>query len=263
MFVRKREMAYLVFILFFMQLFLSVGYAESASVNIKATSDPNVLDISGANFDAQEKVNIELFQNTTKIYTFTENITTNASGNFTSQVIIPSSFFGKYNFIASTSSKMASVEYTLQQSSKPTPKISATPNNSNVVKVSGSGFNALDTVTFALWNNTAESYSFPDNVITDLEGNFSIILIIPTSLKGKYYLYASTERVPDFAYVDYTVPNLTGETGATGATGEAANNTLVYIATILSIASILIAYYTLKKQSSQHRVIKDQKKKRR
>jgi hypothetical protein len=140
-----------------MQLFLRVGYAETASVSIEATSDSNVIEISGTGFDAQEKVTLELYQNTTRMYTFTENITTNASGNFTSQINVPSGISGKYNFTASTSSNKASVEYTIQ-SSKPASEISATPNNSNIVIVSGTGFNASDTVTLELWTDTCSLF---------------------------------------------------------------------------------------------------------
>jgi hypothetical protein len=260
MLVRKRKMAYLICILFAMQLVLNVSYAESASVSIKETSDPNIIDISGAGFDAQEKVNVELFQNTIKIYTSTENITTTTSGNFTSPINIPSGLSGKYNFTASTSSKIASGEYTLQ-SSKPASEISATPNNSNIVKVFGKRFNSSETVTLELWNATARQYSFPDNVTTDLEGNFSTVVIIPTSLRRDYFLVASTASSQ--AYVNYAVPDLNGATGVKGAAGEAASNTLVYIAIAISLVSILISYYALKKQSPQQRVIKDQRKKRR
>ena len=148
----------------------------------------------------------------------------------------------------------------LAQSSKPASEISATPNNSNLVKVSGKGFNASETVTLGLWNETVRQYSFPENVTTDLEGNFSTIVIIPTSLRGNYFLVASTATSQ--AYVNYTVPDLIGATGVSGAAGEGANNTLVYLASIISIASILISFYALTKHSPQPRVIKDQRRKK-
>ena len=266
MIITKRKLAYLACIIIFLQLSLSIGYAESTSLNIQATSSSNVLKVSGAGFDAQNKVTLEMFNNTTKIHTFTENITTDTSGSFTSQVTVPSNITGKYNFTASTLSKTASLEYTVQKASKPKPIISATPNNSNIVKVSGTGFNASNTVTFDLWNSTAKEYSFPGNITTDLEGKFSIILIIPTSLKGVHYLTATTKT--GFTYVQYTVPDLTGETGATGANGKAADNNYVYLATGLSVVSIFVSLYALIKkppklaQQPQQRPQKDQKKKK-
>jgi hypothetical protein len=145
----------------------------------------------------------------------------------------------------------------LAQSSKPSSEISATPNNSNIVKVSGKGFNASETVTLGLWNETVKQYSFPENVTTDLGGNFSTIVIIPTSLRGNYFLVASTATSQ--VYVNYTVPDLIG---ATGVSGEGANNTLVYLASIISIASILISFYALTKYSQGQRVIKDQRRKK-
>ena len=110
-----------------------------------------------------------------------------------------------------------------------------------------------------MWNETVKQYSFPENITTDLEGNFSTVVIIPTSLSGNYYLVASTESGQ--AYVDYTVPDLTGATGVSGATGEGANNVLIYLAIALSITSILISYYALK-HSQPQRVIKDQRRKK-
>ena len=145
----------------------------------------------------------------------------------------------------------------LAQSSNHASEISATPNNSNIVRVSGKGFNASETVTLALWNETVRQFSFPENVTTDLGGNFSTIVIIPTSLRGNYFLVASTSTSQ--AYVNYTVPNLMG---ATGVSGEEANNTLVYLASIISIASIVISFYVLTRHSPGQRMIKDQRRKK-
>jgi hypothetical protein len=76
-------------------------------------------------------------------------------------------------------------------------------------------------------------------------------------LRGDYFLVASTATSQ--AYVNYTVPDLIG---ATGVSGEGANNTLVYLASIISIASILISFYALTKYSQGQRVIKDQRRKK-
>ena len=146
------------------------------------------------------------------------------------------------------------------QNSKPSSEISATPNNSNIVKVSGKGFNVSETIALELWNETVKQYSFPEKIITDLRGNFSTIVIIPTSLRGNYFLVASTATSQ--SYVNYTVPDLTGATGVSGAAGEGASNTLVYLASIISIASILISFYALYKHSPGQRVIKDQRRKK-
>jgi cytoskeletal protein RodZ len=104
-----------------------------------------------------------------------------------------------------------------------TPSLNASPDNSNIVSVIGSGFDPSENVTLNLIANETTFYTFSESAATDEEGNFSGILIVPTSLSGTYNLTASTSDAS--AYVEYTVPDLTGpqgetgETGATGATG--------------------------------------------
>lgn len=98
------------------------------------------------------------------------------------------------------------------------PSITATPDESNIFNVTGTGFDASDSVTLKLVANSTTYYTFAENITTDVNGNFTAIVIVPTSTTGATYnLTASTDN--HSAYVEYTVPDLTGPTGATGATG--------------------------------------------
>jgi len=66
-------------------------------------------------------------------------------------------------------------------------------------------------------------------------------------------LTASTSGVS--VYIEYTVPDLTGETGATGATGpkgdpgEAADPTIGYSGIGLGLIAIVLSVYALARKS--------------
>jgi hypothetical protein len=139
---------------------------------------------------------------------------------------------------------------------EPTASLSATPNNSNIFSVAGSGFNASETVWLRLVANDATVYNFTETMVTDEEGNFSTTVIVPTSIYGTFNLTASTSSVS--VYIEYTVPDLTGPTGATGATGEtgpagpageSADPMIGYAGIGLGIVAIVLAVYALAKKS--------------
>ena len=130
--------------------------------------------------------------------------------------------------------------------------LTATPDNSNIFNATGTGFTANSNVTLQLWNgSTTLIYTFP-NATTDSSGNFSAILIVPTSIpNATYTLTATTGTVSQS--VSQTTPDLTGPTGATGATGatgptgatgatgQAASNILAYGAIIISVMALVAA----------------------
>ncbi len=139
--------------------------------------------------------------------------------------------------------------------------ITATPDESNIFNVNGTGFNASTEVTLKLIANDTTYYTFPENITTDNEGNFTATVIVPTSISGTYNLTASTDDYT--AYVEYTVPDLTGPTGATGATGatgttgqtgavgaqgeqgEAANEMLGYAGLGMGVVALAVACYAV------------------
>jgi hypothetical protein len=96
--------------------------------------------------------------------------------------------------------------------------ITATPDESNIFNVTGSGFDSGAEVTLELVANDTTYYSFTESITTDENGTFTAIVIVPTSTTGATYnLTASTDNYT--AYTEYTVPDLTGPAGATGSTG--------------------------------------------
>jgi len=139
---------------------------------------------------------------------------------------------------------------------EPAASLSASPDNSNIFRVSGSGFNASETVWLRLVADETLVFNFTETVETDAEGNFSAIVIVPTSIHGTFNLTASTSSVS--VYVEYTVPDLTGPagptgtTGATGATGpkgDPADPTIGYGGIGLGVVAIVLAVYALTKKS--------------
>ena len=61
--------------------------------------------------------------------------------------------------------------------------ITATPNNSNIFRVVGSGFDASSSVTLVLKTGDAVTYTFPEIITTDEAGAFNAIVIVPGSNK--------------------------------------------------------------------------------
>ncbi|MEM2970096.1 MAG: hypothetical protein QXR63_04090 [Candidatus Bathyarchaeia archaeon] len=134
--------------------------------------------------------------------------------------------------------------------------LSATPSNSNIFRLTGIGFDASDTVWLRLVSDETVVFNFTETIETDAEGSFSAIVIVPTSIHGTFNLVASTTSVS--AYVEYTVPDLTGpegpagptgETGPKGDPGEPADPTIGYAGVGLGIVAIALSLYALARKS--------------
>jgi len=131
------------------------------------------------------------------------------------------------------------------------PYFTATPNNSNITNVVGSGFDPSERASLKLLNATTgeEIYVFPENISTDENGNFSGIVIIPTSIHGTFNMTASTSTVQ--CSIEFTVPDLTGPQGPQGPQGELgeiADVSLIYGSYGLAIVALLIAIATIVKK---------------
>lgn len=95
----------------------------------------------------------------------------------------------------------------------------ASPNNSNIVMVSGTGFNASSPVSIRLINDNGTMHVFAEQISTDVKGNFSSIIIIPTSIAGTFNMTANTSSV-SMTFINLQVPNFTGPQGPQGIQGE-------------------------------------------
>jgi hypothetical protein len=144
----------------------------------------------------------------------------------------------------------------------PTASITASPNDSSIISVAGTGFNASESVSLELVANGTTFYTFTESIETDGGGNFSATVIVPTSIFGTYNLTASTSSVT--AYTEQTVPDLTGPTGATGATGSTgatgatgatgvagatADSSIGYAGIGLGLVAMVLAVYAITKKS--------------
>jgi hypothetical protein len=102
------------------------------------------------------------------------------------------------------------------------PSLTVAPANSHIIRVTGVGFNASETVKLELFNGTESIYNFTEAITTDGAGedlgNFSAIVIAPTSLNGTYDLTASTSTVSKI--VEILLPDMTGPQGEQGELGE-------------------------------------------
>ena len=244
--------------------FISLASAQTANATItaSATSDSSVIALAGTGFDASGNVTLQLLNETTQlvIYNFTETITTDTLGNFTGNVTLPTATYGTFNLTAHTSTVSAHTEYTIMEPITNTTTITVTPDDSNIIQIKGSGFNASETVaTELLDSNNDTAYTFSNETQTDALGNFTVTEIIPTNISGSYTLVASTSSRTANATI--TVPDLTGATGTIGATGAngadgaagtagaSADETIGYVAIVLSIVAIIVGALTfLKKQ---------------
>jgi hypothetical protein len=103
-----------------------------------------------------------------------------------------------------------------------TPTFSATPNNSNIIQVVGTGFNNSEPVTLQLYQDNNSVYSFPNLLNTSSTGNFSAVIIVPTSISGDFNLTASTSNIT--MTVPISVPDLTGQQGIQGLQGNDGTN---------------------------------------
>jgi hypothetical protein len=84
--------------------------------NLTASPDnSNIIQTIGTGFNTNQTVTLQLTDPTTGaiIYNFTENITTNTYGNFSTTVIIPTSLSGNFTLTASTSTTTANTTLTV------------------------------------------------------------------------------------------------------------------------------------------------------
>lgn len=240
---------------------ISLVYADeaTATLSVSSTDTRNIITVTGTGFNASESVTLQLIANGTIFYTFTETIVTDAEGNFSADVTLPTSTYGTFNLTAATSSVTTYTEYTIEEVEV---TLSASPDNSNIISVTGTGFDVSETVLLELVDNDGTVVcTFTETIETDKTGNFSATVIVPTSIHGTYNLTASTATSSIYGYIEYTVPDLTGatgETGATGATGttgatgeagESADPTIMYSGIGLSIFAIVLAVYAITKKS--------------
>ncbi len=245
-------------------IMLAMPIVATASANtvvtlmVAPTSASNVITVIGNMFNANETVYLALANATTGVvvYNFTEAITTSSIGAFAKDVTLPPVTPGTYIIYAKTSTVTASTQYTIANSA--TPKIAASPANSNIIKVVGSGFSPMEGVGFILVGTAGPAYNFTDYGLTDTLGNFTVTLIVPTSISGNYTLMAQT-RTGATANTAITVPDLTGPKGDTGETGDkgakgatgpagnSADSTILYAAIIISIIAAVIAIVSLLK----------------
>jgi hypothetical protein len=236
-----------------------VSFASATSTGtLTATSTDNssLINLSGSGFDSTENVTLSMLNETdsTVIYTFTENATTDDDGAFSVNVTLPPGYYGTYNFTAETSSVFAYDTYTISDETA----LTSSPDDSNIINVVGTGFNAKENVTLTLNDTSSTAYTFPENITTDDQGKFNATVIVPTSISGDFTLIASTSTTSTNTTI--SVPDLsgptgaTGTTGATGATGETgeagtpADTTVEYFALIISIAAIAVAILTIIKK---------------
>jgi len=237
-----------------------VAVADAAAVavlNVVPTSDSKVVTVMGNGFNPDESVYLALTNATTGIvvYNFTESPATSNIGAFTTDLTLPPGIYGAYSIYAETSTVSANKDYTIVFVTNP--KIAVTPPNSNIFKVSGSGFTPFDVAAFTLMDNRyASAYNFTDVGVADNQGNFTATLIVPTSLNGNYTLFAAT-RTGLTANASITVPDLTGPKGDTGDDGDrgpkgvagesdgASDGTLVYVAIVVSVIAVVLSAASL------------------
>jgi hypothetical protein len=153
------------------------------------------------------------------------------------------------------------------------PSITATPDESNIFNVTGTGFNVTADVTLELIANDTTYYTFDEGITTDENGTFTAIVIVPTSVEGATYNLTATTDDDVSAYVEYTVPDLTGPTGATGVTGatgatgttgatgalgatgengQDADETVTYVAIVVGLLGLVLATYAVVKKPPQN-----------
>lgn len=122
----------------------------------------------------------------------------------------------------------------------------ASTQNSNIFRVSGTGFDAYEIVWLRLETDIGVIFNFTETIETDEYGAFSAIVIVPTSLQGSYRLVASTSTVTQ--EIEYTVPDLTGSQGVQGPKGdpgEPADPFIGYLGVTLGLVSIVLSASSL------------------
>lgn len=244
---------------------------NQASIAITQSGIPWIVDVMGQGFGDSELVVFTLQDPVGNVVTILGQTTSDSSGNIMTSFSVPVDIDGQYIINATSPSANAAVPYYIEAlpTVSPTPigapAVTASPENSNILNVTGKGLDSSKPVALNLTSNGTVTYSFTEQITTNATGYFSAIVIIPTSLSGTFTLQASTTTRN--ATTQITVPNLAGPTGpagptgATGATGPAGadstsssdnNNAtianVVYAALAISIIAIAIAIYVLIKK---------------
>jgi hypothetical protein len=260
--IMKKGKSFRLFAVLFSVLMLAfvcsaLGQTNEATLATTPTDEANVVTVTGSSFNASETVQLQLLDldDNSVVYTFPQYFTTDPDGTFEANVTLPDDVYGTYYLMAVSETSFAYIEYTIEETTQ-TPiygegSLTATPEDSNIIELSGSGFNASENVTFELWDDDEVVYTFSKQVATNAQGDFSAVIIVPTSISGEYTLVASTSGVT--ANVTVAVPDFTGATGGTGATGAAGETgatgtsdyTLGYVAVALSVAAICVSVYCL------------------
>jgi hypothetical protein len=229
------------------------GSTPTANLTATATGSSDVVAVKGTGLNASETVYFSLVDGRNYVvYDFPNTATTDANGNFSAELSIPPGFHGTFTITAQTSAAAAWTDYTFSalESTNGT-KLTVNPDDSNIMEVSGSGFNASEPVSLGLLDSAGNlAYKITKTITTDEQGSFSVIVIIPTTVNGTFSLFASTSGVTGHA--DISVPNLigpAGENGAIGATGASETaGTLVYASIALSLIAIVVAVFVLIKK---------------
>ncbi len=96
----------------------SISKAETA---ITVTpDDSNIITVNGTGFNSSATVTLKLADTTQTVYTFQDSIKTDADGNFSATVIIPTSISGNYTLTATTSTATANATLTVPDLTGPT-----------------------------------------------------------------------------------------------------------------------------------------------
>jgi hypothetical protein len=142
------------------------------------------------------------------------NSTTDTNGDFNTTFTVPA--IASLEYFIDFSYDGLRYEYYNYEMFSVLPGITLTPDNGLVTTISGTSFDAGETVTFLV--NGVTAIALPSNVTTDASGNFTAIMSFG-STKGTYNVTA-VDSAGNVASATFTVPDYTGSTGATGATGE-------------------------------------------
>ena len=129
---------------------------------------------------------------------------------------------------------------------EPAAELSASPDNSNIFHVSGSGFNVSETVWLRLVSDEIIVLNFTETIESDVEGNFSAIVFVPAKIHGTHNLTALTSNVT--VLFEYSVLDLTGPKG------DPEDPTIDYSGIRLGLVAIVLSVYALARKSSAIRL---------
>jgi hypothetical protein len=261
-----------------------LGYAQaqsSASISVYADRIPGTAMVVGQGFGPSESVTINLYDGTGGLISPLATITADGEGYFNAAISVRTlDLIGTYVVTASSATASASASYELQPIPSDTvaplpttsglvqfPAVTSSPNNSNLINVTGTGFSAsLPVLIRILRSNGSIAYSVNQNITTDAQGTFSTIVNIPTTINGTFILQAKTPledaktqiKVPNSQTQESTSPTAAPEPTGTANSTENGNdnptqnaNTLQYVSIALSIVAIVISLFAVTKKNRQ------------